>query len=117
MTLKISLTVILGLVISISLNQFVVSSSLSPPPGRTGAPGETTCANSCHTGNLNTGPGTINFSLEGKKYARDSIITITLGITDNTKSRFGFQPTALDGNKTTAGDFTIGAPTGISSAS
>jgi len=94
--------------------QFAESSSLSAPPARTGAPGEFTCANTCHTGNLNTGPGIINFSLEGKMYRADSVITISVEINDSTKSRFGFQLTALDGNDNKAGEFTIGPKTSIS---
>jgi len=65
---------------------------------------------------LNSGPGKINFSLEGKKYSKDSVISISVEIIDNTKSRFGFQLTALDDNNNKAGSFTIGPKTGIASS-
>jgi hypothetical protein len=83
----------------------------APPAGRTGAPGETTCA-SCHSGGLNDGQGTLTLTgipssyVPGTKYS----VTVTLGRTG--QSRWGFEVTSLrDSDDAMAG--TLAAPSNL----
>ncbi|HEX8249177.1 MAG TPA: choice-of-anchor V domain-containing protein [Pyrinomonadaceae bacterium] len=99
-------------------NRFVHTGEASiagPPPGMTGAPGETTCS-SCHLLNKPTGQFSItapqNYN-PGQTYQ----IVVRHQTTDQTRRRWGFQLTALAGT-TMAGSFgTGGGSTQIVSAS
>ncbi|HSQ61114.1 MAG TPA: choice-of-anchor V domain-containing protein [Acidobacteriota bacterium] len=64
-----------------------------PPTGRTGAPGETTCA-SCH-GDLNDGQGTL--ALEGmpSSYVPGQQYSLTVSLTRAAATRWGFEVTSL----------------------
>ncbi len=80
----------------------------NPPTGRTGAPGETTCAqSSCHNGGAFTG----TVSLTG---IPDTVVagqTYTLTLTNASNAvKAGFQMTCWDANNTMCGTFT--APNG-----
>ncbi len=80
--------------------------SSQSPTGRTGAPGESTCA-SCHSGGSYSGD--IIFSMgEGDitEYQPDVTYTITF-IADFNSPRFGFSITALDEDNQPAGNFTV----------
>jgi hypothetical protein len=80
--------------------------SSGPPAGRTGAPGELTCATAdCHQGSLNGGPG--QFAIiapsvyePGETYQ----ITVRHTTTDSSRRRWGFQLTALTTSNNKAGD-------------
>jgi hypothetical protein len=80
--------------------------SSGPPDGRTGAPGEQTCWNACHsTFPLNSGDGGLSitgpdFFQAGQSY------DITVEISDDGQSRWGFEITPLD-----IGTVTITDPT------
>ncbi len=67
-----------------------------PPDGRTGAPGELTCQNSCHsTFPLNSGDGTLTISGPAQ-YQPDMTYSITIELSDPGQSRWGFEITPLD---------------------
>ena len=80
--------------------------STGPPDGRTGAPGEQTCYNGCHsTFPLNSGDGSLSISgpdffLAGETY------TITVEISDPGQMRWGFEFTPLDQGSITITDAT-----------
>lgn len=81
-----------------------------PPPVRTAAPNEGSCASSgCHDdgGGLNTGTGNISIRLVNKEafYKTDSSYLIEVKVEDVAKTRFGFELTALDENHNPAGSF------------
>ena len=77
-----------------------------PPLGRTGAPGESTCANGCHGTSVNTGPGNIALGLPAN-YTPGQTYSLNLQLTDNTRSRFGFEMTALNSSNAAAGSFSV----------
>jgi uncharacterized protein (TIGR03437 family) len=78
----------------------------------TGAPGDSTCAQSgCHTGTaLNGGGGSVRLaSSEGTTYTPGKTQTLTIAIADSSARAYGFQATArLDSSPTSgqAGSFT-----------
>ncbi len=88
-------------------NRFVHTAgafSSGPPPGNTGAPGETTCTN-CHIANPGNGQFTIIAPASytpGQTYP----ITVRHQTADPTRKRWGFQLTSLAGT-TPAVNFTI----------
>ncbi len=94
-----------AMLVLIVAHGFVMTNALTPPVSRTGAPGETTCAD-CH-GNLNTGPGDVILTLDTPYYISGETHTVTVQVIDGTKLRFGFETTALDSNNAKAGDFII----------
>jgi hypothetical protein len=101
------LIIIAGLVISASKGK----SSSGAPASHTGAPDEQTCATSgCHDDNdLNSGKAKFHIRLgenitsveAGKTY------TVTIQITDENVTRFGFQIVALDSKNENVGKFNI----------
>lgn len=76
-----------------------------PDPGRTAAPGELSCATSeCHGTSLNTGPGKfIILAPQQYEAGRTYQITVRHETTDTTRTRWGFQLTALTETNTRAG--------------
>jgi Reeler domain len=78
-----------------------------PNPGHSGAPGELTCAVSgCHGGEPNTGPGRFEITAPSSYEPGTTYqITVTHSTADNSRRRWGFQLTALDGSANKAGDF------------
>lgn len=77
-----------------------------PPLGRTGAPSEATCASGCHGTSVNNGPGSISLNTPAQ-YTPGQTYSLTLQLTDNTKSRFGFEMTALNSSNSAAGTFSV----------
>jgi len=76
-----------------------------PPPGTSGAPGGTTCAQAgCHTGALNTANGNVRIEFpNGTTYTPGVRQRWTITITDVSASVFGFQATArLESNVSAA---------------
>jgi len=96
--------------------QFLTSSirnPSNPPAGNTGAPGETTCAqSSCHSGGTFT--GTVSISGIPDTVIANQSYAITLTNTSNA-AKAGFQLTCLDSTNVKCGTLTIGS--GSSSAS
>ncbi|OWY20793.1 T9SS C-terminal target domain-containing protein [Sphingobacteriales bacterium UPWRP_1] len=79
----------------------------NPPAGKTGAPGETTCAqSSCHNGGSFT--GTVSISGIPDTVAPNQTYTITLTHNSNA-SRAGFQITCLNESNNACGTFTAGS--------
>ena len=74
-----------------------------------GAPGEVNCSG-CHSGNPNSGPGTLTFDIENSSghYIPGEFYTIMLTMVQDDVNQFGFQTTALKtSNNSTAGDFIL----------
>lgn len=76
-----------------------------PPAGRTGAPGEQTCI-VCHTGTLNSGPGSVTIEGVPEQYEPGQEYTLTVKVSHPNRRRWGFQITALDGSNEPAGELT-----------
>lgn len=125
MTKKILLlTIIFFLGMASWNNQYVHTNSAQPPLGRTGAPGELTCAGvGCHGGAPNTGPGSVNIFFAGAGsglfYFPDStyIIGLTVNNGGGTGSRFGFEMVALNSSNQSVGTFIGNTPNFTGTAS
>jgi hypothetical protein len=64
------------------------------PAGRSGGPGESTCAtSSCHAGTLNSGPGLVTLTSDAPNgiYSPGITYTITAKVEQSGISRFGFE--------------------------
>src|SRR6266852_408905 len=70
--------------------------SAGPDPGKSGAPGESTCNEiGCHVGTgLNAGPGSVKIYAEGSSYIPGVTQQISVTISDPQQRRWGFQLTA-----------------------
>ena len=79
-----------------------------PPNGRTGAPGETTCAD-CH-GNLNVGGGTIVVTAP-TTYAPGDTVAMALKVKQEGQVRWGFELTVLDSDDLSVGTLLVTEPT------
>lgn len=77
-----------------------------PPTSMTGAPGESNCT-SCHSGNANSGPGSVALVNPPLNYVPGTAYTLQVKVTDATKSRFGFEMVALNSSNQQAGSFTL----------
>ncbi|MBI1788184.1 MAG: hypothetical protein HYR60_11615, partial [Acidobacteria bacterium] len=79
-----------------------------PDPGKTGAPGESTCAEAgCHAGTVNSGPGSVKIDAGGTTYQPGVKQRIKGTGSDPAQRRWGFQLTARVGTtRTQAGSFT-----------
>ncbi|MCH8330164.1 MAG: hypothetical protein IH946_02105, partial [Bacteroidetes bacterium] len=74
-----------------------------------GAPGEVNCTG-CHSGTINSGPGTLSFSLStnGDKYVPGETYTATIVLLETGIDKFGFQVTFLeDSGETSTGTIVI----------
>jgi len=85
----------------------IYAHSAGPDPGKSGVPGESTCAESgCHTGaGLNQGPGSVTIDAGGTSYAPGVKQRIKVTVSDPAQRKWGFQLTARlsSNNKTRAG--------------
>ncbi|HKQ79806.1 MAG TPA: Reeler domain-containing protein [Blastocatellia bacterium] len=81
--------------------------STGPDPGRTGAPGELTCATAeCHGTARNTGPGKFSIIAPSRYEPGQTYQIIVRHLTEDlTRSRWGFQITALTGSNARAGSW------------
>ena len=74
-----------------------------------GAPGEVSCA-ACHSGNPNSGPGSINYLMGNatSSYSPGELYTILFSMVEENVNQFGFQTVALKAsNNTNAGTFSL----------
>ena len=100
---------VVGIFFSIAVNQGVAH-SYGPPPGVTGAPGDSAraCAQ-CHAGALNSGAGSVAIFLQsGPVYIPGVKQRITVKVSDPAQQRWGFELTARlnsDPQDGQAGDF------------
>lgn len=80
-----------------------------PPAGRTGAPGELTCATSdCHSSfPLNSGPGVLSISGLPATYSPNQEITVTVTLNQASRQLYGFEVTALDSQNRRAGELSV----------
>ena len=71
----------------------------------------------CHTGTLNSGPGTVEISTDipGEGYRAGTTYNITATIIQNNIKKFGFQMTSEDDNHNKAGRFIANAMTRVHS--
>jgi hypothetical protein len=88
------------------LPNIITAFSGGPPDGRTGAPGESTCAIGCHTGSSG-GNGSLALNGVPVNYEIDSVYTMTVELQDPGQMRWGFELTATDGNSNGVGSFII----------
>ena len=75
----------------------IYANESGPPPGKSGAPGESTCNEvSCHVGTgLNAGPGSVKINTAGTSYIPGVTQRISVTISDEApQRRWGFQLTA-----------------------
>jgi len=92
----------------LGLNHKAITSSSQPPTGHTGAPGQQTCATSgCHTGNLNTGSGSVELLNAPANYVPGTTYTMQIRVNLAGQSRAGFQMVALNSSNQQAGTFTL----------
>ena len=90
--------------------QRVMADPDGAPTGRSGAPGETTCATSgCHsTYALNSGTGKVAISgLPASGYMPGQVIAVTVTMTQASIVRWGFELTALDDQGRAAGTLAV----------
>lgn len=80
--------------------------SSGPPASRTGAPGEGNCTE-CHIGDLNPGGGRVRILGVPEQYAPNQELTLTVQVEHSSRSRWGFQITALDSQNRPTGIFTL----------
>lgn len=106
------------LVITALTATWLLSTSLdpsNPPTGKTGAPGETTCAqSSCHSGGTFT--GTVNISGIPDTVVANQSYTLTLTNTSNA-SKAGFQLTCLTSANAKCGALTAGSGVNVATGS
>ena len=84
----------------------VFAFSFDPPDEKTGAPNESTCAQTgCHTGNdLNASGGSVMLTVP-ETYIPNEVYTIVVNLSRAGQSRWGFEMTALDADGARAGSF------------
>lgn len=106
-----SLFFVLAIFYGLTENRARASSS-GPPASHTNAPGELNCAISgCHTSQVNGGPGTLTLSgLPEIGYVPNERYDVTIRLSQNARTRFGFQLTVLDDQGRQAGDFDVLEP-------
>lgn len=109
-TLKLTIAFLLALLGGLVWqNKLTLANQSGPPPGLTGAPGESDCSSSgCHTGNdLNSNLGMLSFTGVPASYRPDQEINFTLTLSQPNRARFGFQLTALDSQGRKAGELIV----------
>jgi hypothetical protein len=86
----------------------VYARSGGPPDGRTGAPGESTCATSgCHgTSALNAGAGSLTIDAPNP-YVPGTEYAVSVTLSDPVQSRWGFELTVLNADDEAAGTITL----------
>ncbi len=91
--------------------------SSNPPNGRTGAPGETTCATgSCHNSYpVNSGSGDVTI-FGPTEYTPGEILTFVVTVTHSGQSRWGFELCARDDDLEQGGEIIVTDPTNTQSS-
>ncbi len=86
----------LGLLSIGVLPLYALTYSTGPPPGRTGAPGESTCQQGCHNSfALNAGPGSLSITAPAT-YAPGDTLEVTVAVNQSSAVRRGFELTVKD---------------------
>ncbi len=89
---------------------FAIAYSSSPPDGYAGDPPNNRYCTSCHTGSLNSGPGTVYVSGLPSFYVAGTTYTFTVVVKDSTASRFGCEMVAKDTAGNVVGTFAASGP-------
>ena len=97
---------LLTLIVLTGINFEGVTHSTAPLASKAGDPGQNDCTQ-CHGGSPNTGTGNITFTFPDTAWTPDSTYSLSITVTDASKSRFGFEMTALDGSNNKAGSFIV----------
>lgn len=84
-------------------------SSGGAPDGKTGRPGEGTCAD-CHSGGIGPADSTELAGITGAVYVPDSTYRLTLSVRYRGATRWGFELTAVSQSGTRAGQLTVTDP-------
>ena len=108
--MRLSSLLVVAIFCSVGVNRGLAH-SYGPPPGVTGAPGDSARACTlCHAGTLNSGAGSVKILLQsGPVYIPGIKQRVTVQVTDPAQQRWGFELTARlnsDLQKGQAGDFT-----------
>lgn len=87
-----------------------LTNSGGAPAGRTGAPGESTCATvGCHNSfGLNSGSGAVEITAPAT-YTSGEVVEIKVKVAEEGAARFGFEVTAKDAAGNDAGTFMLNA--------
>lgn len=95
--------VLLGVVIEAATkSSSAIANSLEPPPVKTGAPGETTCASAgCHSGAGSPDGSLFIVFPGGTEYVPNQVYILGVGIEDAGQQRWGFEATALKNSDNT----------------
>ena len=106
------LSTLLSAIISISMAVNANAKPDGPEAGRTGAPGEQTCADGrCHTTfELNSGNGSLSLLDPPESYSPGQTYQLFVQLEDVDQSRWGFQLTTLDDSGAAAGILRAGSP-------
>ncbi len=109
------ITGVFGISLLIEKSSMVVSNSSTPPAGRTGAPGEGTCA-SCHSGGTLQPTDTVIITFYDTIPNPDTVVQayevgktyrVVVQANSSWATRFGFEMTALDSLGNAAGSFVL----------
>ncbi len=89
--------------------------SANPPTGKTGAPNESNCTD-CHSGNVQSAEGVVDFTFNGldSTYVPGQTYNLEIGVSSGTKT--GFEMTILNSSNQKAGDFIAGTNSGTTLA-
>ena len=83
----------------------IYAHAAGPDPGKSGAPGESTCNEAgCHVGTgLNAGGGSVTIDAGGNTYTPGVTKRIKVNVSDSAQRRWGFQLTARKSDNSRAG--------------
>jgi hypothetical protein len=79
------------------------ASQFGPAFAHTGAPGDQGNCTACHTGNVNSGPGSVSVNGIPLAYTPGQVYPLTVTVQQNGRQKFGFQMTAIDAGNNRAG--------------
>lgn len=115
--LKKLLVLSVALIAVLANYEYAHTNAQQPPLSRTGAPGESTCAQSgCHGGAPIAKTGQITFNNNSLAYAANQTYDLKVQVkNDNSPStaKYGFEMVALDPNGNSVGTFVTSSGTGI----
>lgn len=88
------------------LPMIAYASQFGPAFAHTGAPGDQGNCTACHTGNVNSGPGSVSVTGIPIAYTPGQVYPLTVTVQQNGRVRFGFQLTAIDASNNRSGTLT-----------
>jgi hypothetical protein len=90
-------------IILLAIPVFAYASVFGPDFGYTGAPGDNGNCTACHAGTPNSGGGGVNITGIPAAYQPGQQYTLTVTVQQASRTRFGFQLTAIDAGNNRAG--------------